>query len=232
MHMRKVAFVALIVALMLGVAALAVGGPAPVPVITAHKTALVYPHSTFLVSTVTTPSVVMRRLAGSDQWTAFAAVTSTTPVTQLNRPQSTAGYKVVSDGIESAPVTVTVAAQLSKPQVNGRGHKWHKLTIKGWISPKHSADATVGLTFYRWEKVSTTTITRKGKSQGKNASHFQWVRHGDPVSVLLSGVKNKNQSKWSYKWVPTMKGTWKVVVSHEDVAHVYSSASMKTVIKR
>ena len=230
MRKRNVAFVALIAALVLGVATMAIG--VPMPVLSAGKTALVYPHSTYLVSTVTTPSVVMRRLAGSDEWTAFDAVSSTEPTTPLIRPKSTAGYKVVSDGIESDTVTVTVAAQLSKPQVNKHGHKWHKLMIKGWVSPKHSADATVGLTFYRWEKVAAPTIASKGKSKGKGAGHWQWVQHGDPVSVLLAGVKNKNQSKWSYKWVPAMKGTWKVVVSHEDVAHAFSSASKRTVIKR
>jgi hypothetical protein len=230
MRTRKVVLLALVVALVLGFAAVA-QAVTPAPTLMASKTALVYPHSAYLKSTVATPSMVMRRLAGSDVWTDLDPVSAAAPYTWLNKPKSTAGYKVVSDGVESETVTITVAAQL-KMQINKHGHRWHKNTIKGWVAPKHSADATVALTFYRLEKVTAPAITSKGKSKGKGRSTYQWVKQGDAVDVMLTGVKNHNQSKWSYKWAPTAQGTWKVVVSHEDVAHAFSSTSKKVVIKR
>jgi hypothetical protein len=223
MRSRKIAFLALVVALVLGVASMAFGVETT-PTLTASKTALVYPHSALFTSTVATPSLMFRRLAGASEWTTFAPVASGV-TTRSVKPTATAAYMIVSDGIESNTVTITVAAQLSKPQINKRGRKWHKMTIKGWVAPMHRT-GNVQLTFYRWEPVTTTVVTSHGKAK---KTKFQWVKQGDSVDVSLSRL-NSQRSKWSYKWTPTAKGTWKVVVSHEDVLHVYSQASAKTVI--
>ena len=227
MRKRTAVFLALVVVLVLGIAAMA-SGIAATPALTASRTAVVYPHSMSLVSNVSTPSVIQRRLAGSDAWVDFIAVPSGN-TTRTIKPTSTAAYKVVSDGVDSDTVTVTVAAQLSKPQVNKHGHKGHKLTIKGWVAPMHRS-GDVQLKFFRWEKVGTVLVTKRhGKS--KTIAKYEWVQHGDTVNASLFR-QNSQRSKWSYKWTPSAKGTWKIVVSHEDVAHVYSSASAKTVIKR
>jgi hypothetical protein len=226
MRSRKIAFLALVVALVLGVASMAFGVETT-PTLTASKTALVYPHSALFTSTVATPSLMFRRLAGASEWTTFAPVTSGV-TTRSVKPMATAAYKLVSDGIESNTVTITVAAHLSKPQISKHGHKWHKMTIKGWVAPMHRS-GNVQLTFYRWEPVTTTVVTSHGKA--KKLMKFQWVKQGDSVDVALHR-QNSQKSKWSYRWMPTARGTWKVVVSHEDVLHVYSQASAKTFVKR
>ena len=195
--------------------------------LTASRTAVTYPHSAKLYSNVAAPSVIMRRLAGSSTWATFVNVPSGNSTITV-KPTSTAAYEVVTGGIESAPVTMTVAAQLSKPQVKAHGHRHHKLTIKGWVKPVH-ASGNVQLTFFRWEKVGTKVVT-KGKKTHTVAIN-QWVQHGDPVDVSLKTHKKANKSDWSYKWTPSATGKWKIVVSHEDVAHVHCSASARTTIK-
>jgi hypothetical protein len=231
---RTAVFLALGVVLVLGMGAVATGVAITTPTLTASPMALTYPHSARLtVSSDTTPSVIMMRLAGASEWTTLGATIETTRAIRYVKPSSTAAYEVVSDGVTSDPVTITVRAQLSKPQVNGHGRRHHRLTIKGWVAPLHSADATVGLTFFRWEKVSTTVVTVKHghTTKTKKITKYKWVQHGDQVSVPLAR-QNSQKSKWSYKWSPSMKGTWKVVVSHQDVAHAYSAASARTVIRR
>lgn len=229
MRTRSSVLLGLVFVLVLGMAAMAVGGP--MPALRASRTAVTYPHSTRLMSSVATPSVIMRQLAGSSDWATYALVPSGVATTSVNRPTSTAMYEVVSDGAASDPVTISVAAQLSKPQVNDRGSRGQKLTVKGWVAPLHVA-GNVQLTFFRWEKVSTTVVTFKGKGKvhSKTIAKFAWVQHGDPVDVSLTR-QNSQKSKWSYKWSPSATGTWKVVVSHQDVAHVYSAASAKAVIR-
>ena len=227
MRTKNAVLLTLVLALVLGMAVVASG--ATIPALRASPTAVAYPHSARLMSTVTTPSVVVRRLAGASEWTTFAVVVSGDATTTVKKPTSSAAYKVISDGVESDPGTITVAAQLSKPQVNSRGNKGHKLTIKGWVAPAH-AGGTVQLTFFRWDKVGSTVVTT-GKGKSRTIAKYQWVQHDGRVDVSLAR-QNSQRSKWSYKWTPSAKGTWKIVVSHEDVAHVYSSASARTVINR
>jgi hypothetical protein len=230
MFRRRTAFMVLVVALVLVTGAVAAG--TTIPTLTASRTAVTYPHSAILtVGSDTTPSVIMRRLAGESEWTTFGPTVEATLATVWVRPKSTAAYEVVSDGVSSDPVTITVAAQLSKPQVNRRGHKGRNLTIKGWVAPLH-AGGNVQLTFYRLEKVGVVVTTAKhnGTTKTRIVRKNRWVQHGDAVDVSLSRL-NSQKSKWSYKWSPSARGTWKIVVSHEDVGHVHSSASMKAVIK-
>jgi len=225
-HSRNVALLALTIALVLGVAAIAHG--ATPPTLTAKKTQVTFPHSTLLLSNADTASVIMRRLAGASDWTTFALVGSGDATTAVVRPRSTAAYELVSDGVTSDPVTISVAAQLSKPNFQGPHRKGRKLWINGWISPAHKA-GDVQLTFYHWEKVGTVTVTLKNHKT-KTVGNWAWVQVGDAVTTALY-PHNSQRSWWAYKFVPTKRGTWKVVVSHEDTAHVYSQASAKVFIK-
>jgi hypothetical protein len=234
MMRRKKTLMALVLVLVLGMAAVAAADGAPT--LMAGRTRLTYPDSTRLISTVAsgTTGALMERLAGESDWTTFALLPAGRTTTWLVRPKSTAAFQVLaSDDTSSAIVTVSVAAQLSKPEFKGKGHKGEPITLKGWIAPLHLT-GNVQLTFYRWEKTGTTVITIKGKGGRKLRTKivitFGWVKHGDPVDVALV-PHNPNKSRWSYKWTPAEKGYWKVVVSHEDVAHVYSSASRVALIK-
>jgi len=79
-------------------------------------------------------------------------------------------------------------------------------------------DATVTVTFYRMETVSV----KHGVGHAKKVD--KWVVQGEPVLVGLK-LRNSELSTWSLKWKPLESGWWKVVVSHEDAAHVASSAT-------
>jgi hypothetical protein len=234
MRIRGMVLAALTATLVLAVGSVAVAGTAT-PTISASKTALQYPHSALLtVSAPTTPSAIVRRLAGASEWTTLPVGIETTQATVSVHPTSTAAYAAVCEGVTSDPVTITVAAQLSKPQINARGHKGRKMWIKGWLAPRHFGGGDVQLKFYRWEKDGTATVTTKRNGKvvrtRKVATHG-WVQQGGAIDVPLVR-QNWVKSKWSYRWTAAARGTWKIVVSHEDVAHAYSSASARSVIKR
>jgi hypothetical protein len=240
MRRRSSVLFVLVVALILamGTAASGITTPASGPVLKACPAAVTYPQSACLKSNVTSGAVIMRLLAGQSEWTVFASVPKCGRVT-VKEPTSTAAYEVVSsDGVTSAPVTITVAARLSKPQLRGHGHKGQTLTLKGWIAPAHSADSTVALTFYQWQKKATTKMVlasgngkHRGRMTRRTVRRFQWVLVGDPAVLTLT-PKNAHKSTWSYSWTPGERGPWKVVVSHKDVAHVCSKASATIGIKR
>lgn len=234
MRIRGMVLAALTATLVLAMASVAVAGTVA-PTITASKTAVRYPQAALLtVSAPTTPSAIVRRLAGASEWTTLVAGIETTLAAVSVHPTSTAAYAAVCDGATSDPVTITVAAQLSKPQINGRGYRGRKMWIKGWLAPRHFSGGDVQLTFYRWEKAGTTTVTtkRNGKVvRTRKVAKYAWVQQGAAKDVTLVR-QNWLKSKWSYRWTAAARGTWKIVVSHEDVAHAYSSASARTVIKR
>jgi hypothetical protein len=218
--------------MLLGVVAMAHADPAS-PVLTAGKTAITYPHSTYLVSTVSTPSALMERKAGSDDWVEVTELASGTVRIAVNQPTSTVAFQIVSDAQSSDVVTISVGAQLSKPQVNAKGRRQRPLTIKGWMAPRE-VGATVDLTFYKWTRVSRTVVTVIGKHghvKTRIVVKYQWVQTGDTVTVATA-PKGSNMMKWSYEWSPTATGVFKIQVSHQDVAHAYSSASAVTVIRK
>jgi hypothetical protein len=230
MRIRSTAFAALVAVLVLGMTSVAFAGTAT-PTISASKTALTYPHSALLAVTApTTPTAIVRRLADESEWTTLVAGVEATVATYALRPTGTAAYAAVCNGVSSDPVTITVAAQLSKPQVNNHGHKGRRLSIKGWVAPMH-VGGTVQLTFSRWEKVGTKVVDVGRKGKTRTVAKFGWAEVGDPVTVSMTRM-NSTKSRWSYRWTPPAKGSWKVVVSHEDAAHVRSSAGARTVIKR
>ena len=222
---RSALVVVLAIVMVLALGALAAADP--VPVLTASRTALSYPDSTRLMSSVTTQSVIIRRLAGSSVWTTFATVPSGDATTVVSVPTSTAGYEVVSDGVPSTPVTITVAALLTSPQLKAKGRKGVPLTIRGDVAPRIDG-GHVRLRFLRWQRVSTTIVKRGHKTT--ITIKYGWVLRREVTGLSLSRLDSQ-WSKWSYKWTPGVAGTWKVVVSHQDVAHTHSSASARTIIK-
>lgn len=232
MHKKGTLFAALVVALVLGVAAMAMA-TSPLPTLTATKAVVIYPHTAALVSVTDTPSVLMKRVAGTDEWVKVVDLAAGNATTSV-MPTATAGYKVVSDAVESDVVTISVKAQMQHPQVSGKFRRRHSLLVKGWIAPLHSAGASVLMTFQRWEKV-TTTVTIAGKGKGKSTVKkiikYQWVRHGNAVSVPLVR-KNSLQSKYAYKFTPGLTGKWRIVVAHEDTEHVRNAVTATAQIKR
>ncbi len=227
MRRRSTWILAGVVALTFAVVATAVA--VTQPSLTARPTAVTYPHSAKLISSVETTSVVMRLLAGASEWTTFAVVPAGESTRVVNRPKSSATYKLVSDSIESTPVTITVRAQLTKPQVIGRGHKKGLHKVNGAVAPLHATGGQVQLSFFLWKKLVTTATARGGN--GHQITRYEWVQSGDTADVPLTR-RNSQWSKWTYRWRPSAIGTWKVVVSHEDTAHVAASASTKVRIRR
>jgi hypothetical protein len=234
--MQKRSLIVVVVATLVvaALAAFAIAEPAPAT-LTATKTLVTYPQSSTLISQVTTAGYIMQRVAGASDWTTFAAVGEGETSISV-KPKYTTAYQVVAgvaSDVQSEVVTIGVKAKLTKPQIGKRnvGHKGHGIVVKGNVQPLFAG--TVDLTFYRWEKVTTyvPTLAANGKAGSKKVTKNQWVQHGDSVSVTLKR-QNSQMSKWSYKWTPSAKGTWKVVVSQSDVAHELSSTYRKAIIKR
>lgn len=231
MRTKRTLGAALLVIIAMAIAAVAIAQPVT-PTLTATKTLVTYPHSSALVrSDATTDGVILRQLAGSSDWTTFALVPSGVATTPVTSPKSTAAYELVQGGLMSDPVTISVKAQIVAPQITGRARKNHGVKVKGWIKPNIDTSATVQLTFFH--RVPTTVVVTKtvgkGKVVTKKIKSFKWVQVGDVVDVPLKLAKSK--LIWSYKWTPSALGRWKIVVSHEDVAHVFNSASKQATIK-
>lgn len=185
------------------------------------------------VSSPTTPSVIMRRLAGASTWTTVGpTINRKTACVLLRKLTGTAGYEVVSRGMTSDVVTIGVTAQISGPQFAGRKHTGTALTIKGCVAPVVAGN--VQLTFARWLKVGTKTVTYKRRhhmTTTRTVNVYKWVQQGDAVTVSLVKV-NSHKSKWSYKWTPTARGSWKVAVSYQDATFVRSCAAATVGIRR
>lgn len=187
-------------------------------VLTASPAAVTYPQSATLSMSSCPTGAVISRMAGASEWTTYTNVSAsdTTTVVPVGKPAGTTAYAFFADGYMSDPVTITVAAQMSKPSARSHGHRGHRAWIRGWVSPMH-AHGHVQLAFYRWRK---TTATKYG-----------WVKTGGLRVVALRRL-NSQKSLWEYRWKPGYSGTWKITVSHEDVAHVRSTASSKIVVRR
>lgn len=188
--------------------------------LSASPSMVTYPHSAKLTvgfpDQVPATATILAMPVNSSTWTTTTLMATTSTPTVTVKPKVTTYYKAwISDESSSAVTTVSVAAHLLKPQINGYVHSDHRYTIKGKMSPAEVGTVTV--TFYRMETVSL----KRGKGHVKKAT---WVQHGD---ALLVGLKYQNSqwSTWTTKWTPDGAGWWKVVVSHEDVTHVASSAS-------
>lgn len=226
MRTKKTVLAALMVIVAMTIAAVAIAEPTA-PTLTATKAVVTYPHASKLVrSDATTEGIILRRLAGASDFTTFAVLPSGV-ATKVIEPKSTAAYELVQGGLTSDPVTIGVKAQLAKPNITARARKNHGLTVKGWIKPANDTSGTVELTFFRRVKTTTfsTKTVGKGKVVKKKVTTLTWVQVGDAVTVNLKNAHSKGN--WSYKWVPSARGQWKVVVSHEDVLHVFNSVASK-----
>lgn len=227
MRIRGTVLVGLTALVVLSVASTALGIPAPT--LTASKAKVTYPQAANLLASTYETSTVMRQLAGASEWTTFAVVPSGETTVPVVKPASTAVYRLITEGGDSSEqTTISVAAKLSKPGVRSHGHRAHREWIRGWVAPLH-VGGDVQLTFYRWEKTGSVTVAKRG-GQKTAKSKYGWVQQRT-TNVALKRL-NSQKSKWAYRWTPRERGTWKIVVSHEDVAHVYSAASARTVIKR
>jgi hypothetical protein len=183
-----------------------------------------YPHrSTLTVTFPTTDPATATILAmpvGASEWTTTTLKATTATPTVSVKPKVTTAYKAcLSDELMSEPVTVSVAAKLSRPQIGSNIRKNHTYRIKGTMQPGEK-EASVTVTFYRMETVSTTVVIH---GVGHVRRSDKWVKHSS-VEVGLT-YRNSQTSSWTTKWTPREKGWWKVVVSHEDAAHVASSAT-------
>jgi hypothetical protein len=220
--MRTALAVAIAAASLFAVAALA--SAEGTLTLSASASKVTYPHSVKLtVSFPTTEPVVaqiLARPAGASEWTTVTVfATETTPSVWV-KPKVTTTYKAwVSDESSSAPVTVEVAAHLFKPQINGHVHKGHSYTVKGQMQPAEAGTVTVS--YWRME-TTHKYYTKHGVGHVRHVD--AWVLHSS-VDVALTTKAGSQTSKWAAKWKPLEKGWWKVVVTHEDVSHVKSSAT-------
>jgi len=197
--------------------------------LTASRTAVQFPHGVrlfvgFPTEDPANSATILQRIAGESVWTtASVDVTSSVCI----RPTKTAAYVADVDGVQSDPVTVTVAARLTKPTIC-RSHETAGLVVKGKMFPAEDG-AEVTVTFYHKETTDTVTPDiqecqgRRGGRGHKPAPRTVWVEIESRTVTLMPG--NPMNSKWSTEWTPTMKGPWKIVVSHEDVTHAFSSAT-------
>jgi hypothetical protein len=215
------------------VLALAVAGTAVAAsslTLSASKQTVQYPHGFKLFVGFPTQdpgntAVILQRIAGESEWTTRSVdVTSSVCV----RATKTAAYVADVNGEQSDPVTVTVSARLTPPTIC-RHRKSEAQVVKGKMSPAED-DATVTVTFFHKECSAPTTPTanecKRKKGGGSGGSQSTWVETESRVVTLVHG--NDNWSKWSTDWTPPGKGQWKVVVSHEDVTHAFSSAASQS----
>ncbi len=179
-----------------------------------------YPHNATL--TVTFPgsgpetAAILAMPANGATWTTATIVTTAHPSFSV-KPKVTTAYKAwTNDGMMSDPSTVSVAANLVKPQINGSFRRGY--TVKGQMMPAENG-ATVTVTFFRLE-----TVTVPGKHGIGHLRKSVWVQHLQPRIATLT-YQNSQMSKWSLKWKPVEKGSWKIVVSHADLTHVASAAT-------
>jgi len=180
-----------------------------------------YPHRSTLTVTFPTAdpatATILAMPVGASEWTTTTLKATTATPTVSVKPKVTTAYKAyLSDTQISEPVTVSVAARLVKPQIGGNLRHGYSYTVKGQMAPGEK-DATVTVTFYRM------TTVRRGVGHARKTIET-WVVQGDSVLVGLK-LRNAELSTWTMKWTPLPAGWYKVVVSHEDAAHVASSAT-------
>jgi hypothetical protein len=222
--MRKRILVAAMLVVALVAAGVAVAQADLGLTLSASPTAVTYPHRSLLTvglpSGVTT-AAILAMPAGASTWTTVSANTRSTLTV---RPRHTTAYEALTqDGTTSAPVTVTVAARLTKPQLPGSIRKNRTITIKGTMAPGETS-ATVTVEVYR----NVTTLTRVGK--GKLKKSTSW---GLYVSMDIAlKVRNANLDAWSLRWKPTEIGQYKIVVSHVDAMYAASSAVAFTRVRK
>lgn len=215
MHKKLVMAMAIVAVLVLSLAGSAFADPALT--ISASPTTVTWPHgSTLTVTFPTSPATatVLAMPVGASTWTTVSVtVTSTLRV----QPRWSTAYKAVVDGVESNVTTVSVAARLSKPILPSVFWHGRSVTVKGTMSPREHG-GMVTLQYYKLQ----TTLRYLGK--GRYRKITTWNAYGDPATVALRD-KNSATSTWTTKVKIADKGTYKLVVSHQDDLYVLSSAT-------
>jgi hypothetical protein len=212
----------ILIALMLAAALTFAGGVAAqadaVLTLGANPAVLTYPHSAVLTVGFPTSdpatATILKMPAGASEWTTMTLVATTATPTVRVRPPVTTAYKAWIDGVESVPVTVTVKASLTKPQLPGSIRRNRTVTVKGTMAPAGEVDASVTVSVYKL----VTVYTRVGKGHLKKAT--AWRLYFTKVVPLKA--RNSIISGWTFRWMPTELGQYKIVVSHEDLGHALS----------
>ena len=220
--------VMLVVALTLAIGATAQAGTALT--LSATPTAITYPHAAMLTVGFPTSdpatATLFKMPAGASDWTTMTLMATTAAPTVAVRPKVITAYKAVVDGVESLPVTVTVAAKLTKPELPGSIRRRRAVTVKGTLQPAGEAGAIVTVDVYKL----VTTFTRIGKGHLKRST--DWVLYMTRDVPLRTKKGSKTTSLWSFRWAPTELGQYKLVVHHEDLGHAYSQKTAFTRVRR
>jgi len=204
------------VALLLGSAAAAVATPSLT--LSSSRTTVTYAQQTWLKllsadATVSVPATVtiQYRPIGSDTWrklrTVSANRTADGTVTVAVSPyflKSITGFRAISGGLESEVSTVAVRARLSVAKTAKSAKRHHRITVKGFIWPRHAAGSRpVDVTIWKWEGGA-------------------WVQKAT-VHPRIVG-KTTDGSRWQFtRWIDhDDKGAWRLRVSHQDMKHAAS----------
>jgi hypothetical protein len=164
--------------------------------------------------------------AGASEWTTLTLTATTATPTVSVKPRVTTAYKASLDGVESDPVTVTVRALLSKPQLPGSVRRNRTVTVKGSMQPVGEAGAVVTVKIYKL----VTIYTRIGKGHLKRST--DWALF-ETLTVPLKAKPHSTVTRyWSFRWAPSELGQYRIVVSHEDLGHAYSQKTAFTRVRR
>jgi len=204
--------------ILLGTATAAVA--APTLSLSATRSVVTYPQPTWLKvvaadegSAVPATVTVQYLPVGATEWKRLRTVaashtaegTVTVPIAPYRLKRTTA-FRATAEGLESEVVTVSVKARLSAPVVPARVKAGRRVTVKGFIWPRHAAGSRpVTVSFWKWEGGS-------------------WVYKG-AVHPRIVGSRD-DRSKWQFtrRAHAHDKGKWRIQVSHEDAGHVASTS--------
>lgn len=209
---------ALATCLLLGTAAAAFA--APMLSLSPTRSVVTYPQPTWLkVSAadegvaVPTTVTVQYLPVGATAWKNFrtlpASRTAEGTVTVSVAPywlKKTTAFRAIAEGLESEIATVSVKARLSAPVVPAKVKAGRRVTVKGFIWPRHAVGSRpVEVKFWKWES-------------------GQWTYKGSVHPKIVG--KNGDRSKWQFtRYVGSKaKGKWRIQVSHEDAEHVASTS--------
>jgi len=209
----------LAIAMLFGTAATAFAAPALS--LTSTRATVTYPQPTWLKlvsadGTVSVPATVtiQYRAIGTDAWknlrTIAASRTAEGTVTVPVAPyflKVITGFRAVADGLESDVTTVAVKARLSAAKAPMTINRRHRVTVKGFIWPRHSVGSRpVDVKVWKWEGGA-------------------WVEKATIHPKIVA--KTADGSKWRFtRYVHANdKGKYRLRVSHEDTKHAASASA-------
>jgi len=218
MTRSKKMFVGLALSALMVFATAATAFGVPVLSLSATRGVVTYPQPTWLKVAATeggahaaTMVTVQYRPIGTTEWKQLRTLTAsqtaegtvTVPVSPYRLKVITA-FRAIAAGAESDVTTVSVKARLSRAITPRSVRAGHRVTVKGFIWPKHAAGSRpVTVTFWKWEG-------------------GDWVERGvrHPKIVRTYG----DSAKWQFRVKTTSadKGKWRIRVSHEDTQHIAS----------